>query len=87
MAKTPLPLKIDEGLMKWIREEASKENRSINNFIETKLYQVKTLSDAITDFVNQPKEEKPTISKWAQKLEEMQKAQAEKLKESKNNKS
>lgn len=39
--KFPMPLKLSESIMEWVREQASKENRSINNFIETKLREIK----------------------------------------------
>lgn len=37
MPKEAFPLKIDENLLSWIRQEAMKENRSVNNWIETTL--------------------------------------------------
>lgn len=43
--KFPMPLKLSESIMDWVREQASKENRSINNFIETKLREIKDATD------------------------------------------
>lgn len=79
MAKSQLPLKLDDDLITWIRQEASKERRSINNFVENKLYQVKDLSDAITEAINAP-EPKRDKSKWAERVEQVQKEQAERAK-------
>lgn len=45
MKKQALSLMIDKDLADWIRQQASNENRSINNWIETKLFEVKKQSD------------------------------------------
>lgn len=45
--KFPMPLKLSESIMCWVREQALKENRSINNFIETKLREIKDASKDI----------------------------------------
>lgn len=41
MPKIPFPLKIDSEILEWIRQQASKENRSTNNWIETKMLELK----------------------------------------------
>jgi len=41
MPKEGFPLRIDDSLLDWLREEAQKVNRSVNNFIETVLIDYK----------------------------------------------
>jgi len=41
--RIPVPLKLDEELLKWLKKEAKKQNRSLNNFIETVLFEKKNL--------------------------------------------
>lgn len=75
--KLPLPLKISKSLLEWIREQSSKENRSINNWIETKLFQIKELHELVSDA-------EPVVnktSKWQERLDEMRIKQEQRLKD------
>ena len=42
MAKEKFLLNVDKEVLKWIREQAQKANRSVNNYIETKLLELKS---------------------------------------------
>ena len=54
MGKTPFSLKLDSGIMDAVKEQAKKEHRPVNNFIEAVL--MKYLEEQKTEETKNPGE-------------------------------